>query len=168
MIRLLFIVILLSSCKIETYQGKKIRKLLIDEKLEEMLQVDVNTYMNDYCGEHFRDTMFILITQKIKGANHLRFYANNEIIDTFNYFGYFYCNDVLFLFRDTGANDENLLALMSKSEDYRYFSTIRLKPDTSVPTPDDIYYFYYVYEHKILRRAKDYYQLQQKTIDSFN
>lgn len=155
MIRLFFIVLLLSSCSInEPYQSKKIRKLLIDEKLEKLLQEDVHNYMNNY-KESYRDSIFTLVIQKENDINHLRFYATNGIIDTFQYVGYFYCNNVLFLYRDIGVNEENLLPFLSKSDNFKTFSTMPLGLAPNVPIPDDIYFIYYTYKDDSLSRVSD-------------
>lgn len=153
MIRLFFIISILCSCSInESYQGKKIRKLVIDEKLKKLLQEDINYYSNNY-KEYYGDSIFTLILDKKNDINHLRFYATSGIIDTFQYVGYFYFNNVLFLFRDTGVNEENSLTLVTKSDDFKIFSTITLKSRSKVPNPDAIYFIHYIYKDNNLYRA---------------
>ncbi len=155
MIRLFFIISLLSSCSInESYQGKKIRKLLIDDKLEKLLQEDIKNYM-DNNEESYTDSIFTLIVQKENDINHLRFYTTKGVIDTFQYVGYFYCNNVLFLYRDTGVNKENLLPFLSKSDDFKTFSTIPLGFSPNISIPDDIYFIHYTYKDDSLSRESD-------------
>src|SRR5690554_4289240 len=125
MIRLFLVIILMTSCSVnEPYKGKKIGKLLIDEKLEKLLQEDVSNYINNYQTFFSTDSIFTLILQKEDDIDHLRFYATNGIIDSFQYIGYFYCNNVLFLYRDTGRDKENSLPLIkkSKNDDFEIFS----------------------------------------------
>lgn len=157
MIRLFLIISLLTSCNInETNREKEIKKLVIDEKLQKLLQEDVSDYINNY-RELYEDSLFVLIVQKKNDINHLRFYATNGIIDTFQYIGYFYCDNVLFLYRDTGMNEENSLSLVSKSKnnDVKTFSTIPLKPVSDVPFPDDPYLIHYTYKDDSLERVTD-------------
>lgn len=143
MIRLFFIVLLASCTANESNNGKSIRKLLVDEKLEKLLQEDLS---------NSEDSVFTLIVQNENEIKHLRFYATNEVMDTFQYVGYFYCNDVLFLYRNEEVNKENVLNLVSKSNEFKTFSTTALKRDEN-PYPDDVYYLHYIYKDKILSRV---------------
>ena len=143
---LVTIVLFLSACK-EKEESNHIILSEIDlpAKLKCMLNEDLNTY-RDYRGV---DTVFVLIEYTRDSICELRFYATENISPKFHYNGFFYIDNILFLWRKPRVKDEDLAQYLDVRKDKpKKFPTVLDNRNSSY---DDIIYDPYTIYYQLKR-----------------
>lgn len=84
-----------------------VHQLSIDERLFSCLSADLDFYKNNYMTNNI-DSVFILYVENEKSNVLLEFYPVGDIKGIFpevDYYGYFYCNEILILYAINGREE---------------------------------------------------------------
>lgn len=125
-------------------------QLKVDLNFEKKLARDMECYRM-YHMENKKDSVFILVLQRIKDTTYYRFYLSQKktVIDGLDYSGYFNSKGFLFLVRKF----ESSSLLKTDYNKSRNFTKLPISKEQDIEIKDDFSFDYIFYDNHLTRGA---------------